>query len=107
MAKKIKRVEREFSEAEKAKHDEVRHKVMKEFPPKKNRTRQHVPKGIGIAIFEARTEQGLTWYAVAKKAGIPNSRTVREIEAGHDVKLSSLEAVAKVLGLKLEVCKVG
>jgi len=102
MVKKFKRVAREFSEAEIAKHDEVRRKVMEEFPPKVPRARKHVPQGIGVAFYEARMAQGLTWYAVAQAAGIPNSRTVREIEEGKDAKLSSLLAIAKVLGLRLE-----
>jgi len=40
---------------------------------------------------------------VAKRAGIPNSNTVRDIEYGRDVKLSNLESVAAALGLKLEL----
>jgi len=40
---------------------------------------------------------------VAKQAGIPNPNTVKDIEFGRDAKLSSIEAVAKALGLKLEV----
>ncbi len=52
---------------------------------------------------EARESQGLTWYAVAKAACIPNSGTIRDIESGKDAKLSNVEAIAKVLGLKLEL----
>ena len=36
-------------------------------------------------------------------AGIPNPSTVRDIEYGRDTKLSSLQAVAKALGLRLEL----
>lgn len=36
---------------------------------------------------------------VAKLAGILNSGTARDIEAGRDAKLSSVEAIASVLGL--------
>jgi len=42
-------------------------------------------------------------YALAKAAGIPNQATIRDIERGKDVKLSSLQSVAAVLGLKLEL----
>jgi hypothetical protein len=45
----------------------------------------------------------LTWYAVAKLAGIPNPNTVRDIEYGRDTKLSNVQSVAKVLGLRLEL----
>jgi hypothetical protein len=40
---------------------------------------------------------------VAKLAGIPNSSTVRDIEYGRDAQFSNVEAVAKVLGLRLEL----
>ena len=58
---------------------------------------------ISARLRDAREVQGLTWYAVAKAAGIPNSGTIRDIEAGKDAKLSNIEAVAKVLGLRLEL----
>jgi len=59
--------------------------------------------GIPIKIRQARETQGLTWYALAKLAGIPNQATIRDIEQGKDVKLSNLQAVADELGLKLEL----
>jgi len=43
---------------------------------------------------------------VAKRAGIPNPSTVRDIEYGRDTKLSSLQAVAGALGLRLELVDV-
>ncbi len=48
----------------------------------------------------------MSWYAVAKLAGIPNPSTVRDLEFGRDTKLSSVEAVAQALGLKLELVDV-
>ena len=62
-----------------------------------------VSKGIGARLRESREAQGLTWYAVAKRANIPNSATVRDIECGRDVKLSSLEAVAMALGMQVSL----
>jgi hypothetical protein len=44
-----------------------------------------------------------TWYALAKAAGIPNQATIRDIEQGKDVKLSNLQAVAAVLGLRIDL----
>jgi hypothetical protein len=44
---------------------------------------------------------------VAKRAGIPNPSTVRDIEFGRDTKLSNIEAVALTLGLRLELVEVG
>ena len=54
-------------------------------------------------VRAAREAQGLTWYALAKRAGIPNPNTVRDIESGRDAKLSNVQAVAAVLGLRLEL----
>ncbi|HJT33453.1 MAG TPA: helix-turn-helix transcriptional regulator [Pirellulales bacterium] len=59
--------------------------------------------GVGAQIRAARETQGMTWYAVAKRAGIPNPSTIRDIEYGRDTKLSSVEAVAHALGLRLEL----
>ena len=62
-----------------------------------------VSKGIGARLREAREAEGLTWYAVAKRAGIPNPATVRDIACGREVKLSSLEAVAMALGMQVSL----
>jgi len=52
-------------------------------------------KGTGINLG--------SFFHLAKEAGIPNQTTVRDIEQGKDVKLSNLQAVARVLGLKIEM----
>jgi ribosome-binding protein aMBF1 (putative translation factor) len=105
MAKKLKRISRKFTEEQKQHHAEIREKVMREFPPVKRQPKPS-PPGIPARIRAARESRGLTWYAVAKKAGIPNSNTIRDIEQGKDVKLSRLKAVGEVLGLKLELVEV-
>ncbi|MDA1054619.1 MAG: helix-turn-helix domain-containing protein [Planctomycetota bacterium] len=79
--------------------NEIERKTQQDFPPAEQ---QPATTGIGAQIRRARKAQGLSWNAVAKLAGIPNSNTVRDIEYGADAKLSSVEAVAHVLGLKLE-----
>lgn len=78
--------------AEKQAHPEAFGRGLKPSPP-----------GIPSRIRAAREARGLTWYAVAKAAGIPNSGTIRDIEQGRDVRLSSLRAVAEVLGLQLDL----
>lgn len=94
---------RQLLPGEKAKHEESRRKIKTEFPPKA-KSESCPPKGtIAHRLREARESQGLTWYAVAKAACIPNSGTIRDIESGKDAKLSNVEAIAKVLGLKLEL----
>jgi len=82
---------------------EIREKVRREFPPRQPPRLEPVAEGIAAQIRAAREGQGLTWYAVAKRAGIPNPSTVRDIEYGRDTKLSSVQAVAEALGLRLEL----
>lgn len=87
--------------------NEIREKVRQEFPPLEPPRLQPATSGVGARLREARESQGLTWYAVAKRAGIPNPSTVRDIEYGRDTKLSSVKAIAEALGLSLELVDVG
>jgi DNA-binding XRE family transcriptional regulator len=104
MAKKkiTKRISRTFSDEEKRQYRKIREQVMEEYPPVK-RSRKPSPPGIPSQVRAAREACGLTWYALAKQAGIPNSNTIRDIEQGRDVKLSNLQAIAKVLDLSVEL----
>jgi ribosome-binding protein aMBF1 (putative translation factor) len=83
----------------------IRENVRREFPPRDPPRLKPATEGVAAQIRAAREAQGLTWYAVAKRAGIPNPSTVRDIEYGRDTKLSSLQAVAKALGLRLELAE--
>ena len=85
---------------------QIRDEVQQEFPPRHPPRLKPATEGLALRIRTARETQGLTWYAVAKRAGIPNPSTVRDIEYGRDTKLSSLAAVAKALGLRLELVEV-
>jgi len=78
-----------------------------EFPPKAKAESRPINSTIAGRLREARESQGLTWYVVAKAASIPNSGTIRDIESGKDAKLSNVEAIASVLGLKLELQSAG
>lgn len=89
-----------------ARRKDIREKVRQEFPPLEPPRLQPSTSGIGARIRAAREAQGLTWYAVAKSAGIPNPSTVRDIECGRDTKLSSLRAIAETLGLSVELIEV-
>jgi transcriptional regulator with XRE-family HTH domain len=62
-----------------------------------------LPSGIPAKIRQARQARGLTWYALAQAAGIPNCGTIRDLELGKDVKLSDLQSVATALGLQLKL----
>jgi len=101
--KQFKRILRPATEQERARHAEIRRKVMEEFPPAEGAGRKESPPGIPSQIRRAREARGLTWYALAKLAGIPNSSTVRDIEYGRDAQVSNLQAVAKALGLRVEL----
>jgi hypothetical protein len=103
--KKFKRVIRPATAEERKRHAEIRKKVMQEFPPSLGAKRKDSPPGIPAEIRRAREAKGLTWYALAKLAGIPNPNTVRDIEYGRDSQLSNVQAVAKALGLRLELVK--
>jgi len=101
--KKFKRIIRPATAEERKRHGEIRKKVMREYPPSPGAGRKESPPGIPAEIRRAREAKGLTWYAVAKLAGIPNPNTVRDIEYGRDAQLSNVQAVAKALGLRLEL----
>jgi hypothetical protein len=102
MAKKLQHINRRLSDEERQRLAKIRAAAERDFPPT-NPGRRAAPPGIPAAIRAARESQGLTWYALAQRAGIPNQATIRDIEQGKDVKLSNLQAVAKVLGLQLEL----
>lgn len=101
--KKIRRIVRKLTDEEKARHAKIREQAMEEFPPAKKKKHQPVRTGIAAELRKARKARGLTYYAVAKRAGIPNSNTVKDVEFGRDAKLSNIEAIANALGLKLEI----
>lgn len=84
----------------------IRNEVRQEFPERKPPRLRPATEGLAAQIRRAREAQGLTWYAVAKRAGIPNPNTVRDIEYGRDTKLSSVQAVVEALGLRLELVEV-
>jgi ribosome-binding protein aMBF1 (putative translation factor) len=104
MAKrKLKHVNRRLTEEERVRHAQIREAAMKDIPPKSKQGRKPSPPGIPTRIRQARQAQGLTWYALAQRAAIPNQATIRDIEQGKDVKLSNLQAIAAALGLVLEL----
>jgi DNA-binding XRE family transcriptional regulator len=101
--KRFQRIERPATEEERKRHAAIRPMIEKEFPPAEGAGRPASPPGIPAQIRQARESRGLTWYALAKLAGIPNANTVRDIEYGRDAQLSTVQAVARALGLSLEL----
>lgn len=80
--------------------NEIRRQAMQAFPPVES------PPGIPAPIRAARQEKRMSWHAVAEAAGIPDASTVRDIELGRDTRVSDVEAVARALGLRLELVVV-
>jgi len=101
--KKLTHVERRLTEEERARHASIREAIVQELPPNPGSGQNPIASGIPARIRHAREAQGLTWYALAKLAGLADQATIRDIEHGNDVKVSDLENVAKALGLKLEL----
>ena len=101
--KPVKRILRPATPEERERHSEIRTKVMEEFPRAAGVATPPPAPGIAARIYAARQAKGLTWYALAKLAGISNSGLIRDIEQGRDARISDLQAVAKALGLRLEL----
>ncbi len=101
--KRFKRIVRPATSEERQRHATIRRTIAQEFPPVENAARPESPPGLPTRIRQARESRGLTWYALAKLAGIPNANTVRDIEYGRDAQLSTVQAVARALGLRLEL----
>src|SRR5229473_8641814 len=91
--KSLKHVNRRLTEEERLRHARIRAAAFQDFPPKAGVRRTPSPPGIPTTIRQAREARGLTWYALAKAAGISNQTTIRDIERGQDVKLSDLKCV--------------
>lgn len=101
--KKLQHVNRRLTDSKRARHGGIRSAALQDFPPRPGAGRKASPAGIAERIRQAREAHGLTWYALARRAGVPNQATIRDIERGKDVKLSNLQSVAAVLGLTLEL----
>lgn len=105
MRQHLKHINRRLTDEERARHARIREAAVKEIPPKTGTGPKPSPPGIPSQIRREREARGLTWYALAKLAGIPNQATIRSIEQGKDVKLSNLQSIADVLGLTLELVR--
>ena len=103
MDEKFTRINRTLTPDQKQEYDELRDKVIQEFPPL-DPPRGPSEKGrIALAIRRARKAKGLTFEELAEQAGLADSQTVRDIEYGSDAKLSDITAIANALGMQLEL----
>jgi len=78
--KKLTHVERRLTDEERARHASIREAIVQEFPPKPGTGQIPITIGIPARIRQAREAQGLTWYALAKLAGVADQATIRDIE---------------------------
>ena len=105
MKKRLQHLNRRLTDEERSRHARIRETVVDEILPITHAQRAPSPPGIPTQVRAAREARRLTWYALARLAGIPNQATIRDIEQGKDVKLSNLQAVATALGLTLELAE--
>jgi DNA-binding XRE family transcriptional regulator len=101
----LRHVNRRLSDEERERHARIRELAVRDIPPRADAGGKPCPPGIPAQVRATRERQGLTWYALAKLAGIPNQASIRDIEQGKDVKLSTLRAVVAALGLTLELAE--
>jgi hypothetical protein len=80
--------------------NEIRRQAMEDSPPVES------PPGIPSRIRAARRAKKLAWHSLAQAAGLSGPGVVRDVELGHDARISDLEAVARVLDLWLELVPV-
>jgi DNA-binding phage protein len=99
---KVERIIRPLTADEKARHARIREQVEHEFPPAEKK-QQPAGTGIAAALRQTRKTRGLTYEAVAREAGLANGNAVKDVEYGRNTDLSAVEAIAKALGLKLEL----
>jgi len=74
MPSKLQHVNRRLNAQERARHAKVRDANMREIPPK--RMPADIRGGVAGQIRAERESRQLTWYALAKMAGIPNQATI-------------------------------
>jgi hypothetical protein len=103
MPEKVNRIIRSLTSDEKAQDAEVRERVLQEFPPAVTKKHEPLATGIVAELRKARKAQGLTYEAVAKSAGMPDANTVKDVEFGRDESIAHIEAIARALGMKLEL----
>jgi hypothetical protein len=103
--REFKRIIRPATADERQRHAAIREQIQQEFPPTDGASRAASPPGIPAQIRQSRESKGLSWHALAQLAGLPDSNTIRDIEYGRDVSLKDVQAVAKALGLRVELAQ--
>lgn len=92
-----------LSDERRGENERIREAAMREFPPAVTDGPLASPPGIPSQVKAAREAAGLNWSTLAQRANVEDG-DVRAIEYGRDVPLSTLQAVAAALSLRLELC---
>lgn len=93
-----------MTQAQRQEAERIREAAQRDFPPKAVQ-QIPTPDGLPRKIQDARELRGFTRYELGKSANVPAS-VVRAIEQGEDVPISQFHAVAKALGLTLELVEI-
>lgn len=105
MAKKIERVfrDRRLTPAEVAGDDDIRRKVMAEFPPAA-RT-QVAPGRLSQALKAALSASEKSMYQIAQDAGVSQIVLSRFLSGERDIRMATADKLAEALGLTLAAGK--
>jgi DNA-binding phage protein len=102
MERKIQRISRDrrLTPEEVARDEEVRRKVMEEFPPSR-RVSEPVAESIAEALKQAIRNSGRSVYQIAKESGISQIVIARFLSGERDIRMATADKIAKVLALQL------
>jgi hypothetical protein len=102
MERKIQRVwrERRLTPEEIARDDDVRRKVMEEFPPS-SRVVEPLADSIAESLKQAIRESNRTVYQIAKESGISQIVITRFLSGERDIRVATADKIARVLKLQL------
>ena len=106
MAKKIERVyrNRKLTAEEAARDQQVRQKVMEEFPPL-SASRTFQSDSLSHELREAIRASDRTVYQIAQDAGVSQIIISRFLSGERDIRLATADKLAESLGLKLAAAR--
>jgi hypothetical protein len=102
MERKTERVQRDrrLTPEEIARDEEIRRKVMEEFPPAP-RVVEPVPESIAETLKDAIRQDSRSVYQIAKESGISQIVITRFLSGERDIRMATADKLARVLNLQL------
>jgi hypothetical protein len=100
--KKLQRIARTrpLTAEEVANDQEVRRKVMEEFPPAP-RVMEPVPQSIADSLKQAIRESDRSVYQISKESGIAQIVIARFLSGERDIRMATADKLARALNLQL------